>query len=320
MADGFRFGAGPAPEVLSYLEGRGLAPSFDWRDSYGADHAYSFTVAKATQLDVLSEIHSATRKAITEGLPFEAFRKDLAPKLKSMGWWGTRSRLDPLTGEAVATRLGSNRRLKVIYWANTRTAYGAGKWERMQRTKAALPYLVYRLGAAREHRPHHADKENIILAIDDPFWSTWYPPNGWGCVCWVRQITGEEAQSLGGVTEPPEIKTAPWTNKRTGERREIPVGIDPGWDSNPGQTRYRTLAQHLSGALENAPAEIRKAAMRDLVGSQMFRRVQSGALQGRKVFAPAAVVPEVFAQAVGSEARVVFLSTGNPPIFNGVQW
>jgi hypothetical protein len=311
MADGFRFGQGPAPEVLTYLEGRGLANSFDWRDRYGADHAYAFTVAKATQVNVLTEIHGAVTKAIKEGLPFEAFKKDLAPKLKAMGWWGKRQQLDPKTGELVNAQLGSNRRLKVIYWANTRTAYGAGKWERIQRTKAALPYLVYRLGLASEHRPEHAAKENVILPVDDPFWSTWYPPNGWGCVCWVRQITEDEARSLGGVTDPPEIKTRPWTNKRTGEVRQIPEGIDPGWETNPGKERHRTLAAHLAGELDAAPDEIRRAAMRDLVGSQMFRRVVRGDLSAHKVFAPAAVVPEKIARAMGSSTRVAFLSTAD---------
>ncbi|WP_428527139.1 phage minor head protein [Roseibium sp.] len=311
MADGFRFGAGPAPEVLAYLDGRGLSQSFDWRDNYGADHAYAFTVAKATQVEVLSGIHDEVQRAIREGLPFDAFRKSLAPKLKKLGWWGKRAEIDPKTGETVISQLGSNRRLKTIYWANTRTAYGAGKWTRIQRTKAALPYLIYRLGSAREHRPHHADKENIILPVDHPFWTTWYPPNGWGCVCWVRQITQAEAESLGGVTDPPEIATTPWTNKRTGETRDIPVGIDPGWDSNPGKERHRTLAKHLAGHLDAAPDHIRRAAMTDLVGSQAFRRVANGELAGHTVFAPAAVVPESVATAMGSTTRVAFLSTAD---------
>lgn len=311
MADGFRFGAGPAPEVLAYLDGRGLSQSFDWRDNYGADHAHAFTVAKATQVEVLSAIHQEVQQAIREGLPFDAFKKTLAPKLKKLGWWGKRPMVDPKTGETVISQLGSNRRLKTIYWANTRTAYGAGKWTRIQRTKAALPYLIYRLGSAREHRPHHAYKENIILPVDDPFWSTWYPPNGWGCVCWVRQITKAEADSLGGVTERPEVATTPWTNKRTGETREIPVGIDPGWDTNPGKERHRTLAKHLAGHLDAAPDHIRRAAMTDLVGSQAFRRVANGELSGHTVFAPAAVVPQGIAAAMGSSTRIAFLSTAD---------
>lgn len=311
MGDTFRHGAGPAPEVAAYLDGRKLAPSFDWRDIYGEEHAYAFTVAKATQIDVLTAIHTEVEKAIKEGLPLAAFKKNLAPTLKKLGWWGKSEEVDPATGFKKEVLLGSNRRLKTIYWANTRTAYGAGKWARAQRTKAALPYLVYRLGASAEHRPHHVSKENTILPIDHPFWNEWYPPNGWGCNCWVRQISEAEAASLGGVTDAPEVAAKDWLNERSGEVIKIPEGIDPGWQTNPGKARHRTLAQHLSGAIDNAPEHIRKAAMTDLLSSQLFRNVQSGKFADKKIFAPAAIVPQHVAEAMNAHTRVAFLSTSD---------
>lgn len=309
MADNFRFGQGPAPEVISYIEGKSLKPSFHWQDIYGEEHAYAFTVAKATQIDVLSRIHETTLKVIKEGLPFKEFQNTMAADLKAMGWWGKSHEVDPVTDQLRVVQLGSNRRLKTIYWANTRSAYAAGKWTRIQRTKETLPYLLYQLGPAREHRPHHADKENIILRVDDEFWHVWYPPNGWGCVCWVRQITQSEADQLGGISGKPEIPTRNWTNYRTGKTEEIPLGIDPGWNSNPGRARHRTLAKHLGGILDYAPEHIRKAAMTDLVASQLFRQVQSGALTSKKVFAPVAVISENLKEALGTHTRVAFLST-----------
>jgi hypothetical protein len=33
----------------------------------------------------------------------------------------------------------------------------------------------------------------------------------------------------------PKIKTYDWVDKRTGEIKQVPVGIDPGWDINPGK-------------------------------------------------------------------------------------
>ncbi|EFO33231.1 phage Mu protein F like protein [Roseibium sp. TrichSKD4] len=311
MADRFRFGKGPAPEVLSYLDGKTLKPSYHWQDLHGEEHAYAFTVAKADQVAVLTELHEAVEKAIRTGATFEDFKKQLSPKLKSMGWWGKADRIDPKTGDLETVQLGSNRRLKTIYWANTRSAMAAGKWTRFQRTKHALPYLVYRLGVAREHRPHHVARENTILPIDHPFWDTWMPPNGWGCVCWVRQITQAEADSLGGVSETPDIPTRQWVNKRDGSVHQIPEGIDPGWQTNPGKSRHRTLANHLSGKLDTAPPHIRRAAITDLVGSQMFRRVQSGALAGKPVFAPVAMVPETIAEKIGATTRTAFFSTAD---------
>jgi hypothetical protein len=307
MGDKFRFGNGPAPETIEYLDGRQLATSFDWRDVYGAEHAYAFTVAKATQLNVLNTIHAAVNEAIREGIPLKQFQKDLAPKLKKMGWWGKQKQTDPLTGEAKLVQLGSPRRLKTIYWANTRTAYGAGKWTRVQRTKKHLPYLVYRLGPSENHRPHHVAKEDTVLPIDHPFWQTWFPPNGWGCLCWVRQISETEAQQI-GISESPQIPNKSWTNERTGEVLQIPEGIDPGWQTNPGLSRHRTLAKHLAGELENAPQAIRAAAMHDLVHSMPFKKLQKGEFTGDKVFMPAAVAPKAIADHFDSTTRVVFLS------------
>lgn len=309
MADNFRFGQGPAPEVISYIEGKALKPSFDWRDIYGEEHAYAFTVAKATQIDALSQIHEATIKAIKEGTPLKQFQATLGAELKKIGWWGKSHEVDPVTDELRVVQLGSERRLKTIYWANTRSAYAAGKWTRIQRTKEHLPYLLYQLGPAREHRPHHESKENIILPIDDEFWHVWYPPNGWGCVCWVRQITRDEADELGGLSEKPDIPNRTWKNQRTGKTEEIPVGIDAGWNSNAGRARHRTLAKHLGGTLDTAPDHIRKAAMVDLVASQLFRQVQSGALASKKAFAPVAVISQEVKEALGTQTRVAFLSS-----------
>ncbi|WP_068317492.1 phage minor head protein [Polycladidibacter hongkongensis] len=309
MSDTFRFAQGPAPEVAAYLDARTVAASFDWRDIYGQEHAFNFTVAKATQLDVLTELHTATRAAIDQGLPFEAFKKQLAPKLRSMGWWGKQEMDDPQTGERKLVQLGSNRRLKTIYWANTRTAYGAGKWQRAQRTKKALPYFVYRLGVASEHRPHHVAKENVVLPVDHPFWDTWYPPNGWGCNCWLRQITKREAERYGGESTPPQVPMREWTNKRTGEVLQVPEGIDAGWQTNPGKSRAHNLAQHLSGKLDAAPAPLRKAAMHDMLNSQAFKQVQGGAFgTSKEVFVPVAIVPENVAKQMGATTRVALFS------------
>lgn len=38
-----------------------------------------------------------------------------------------------------------------------------------------------------------------------------------------------------GPDPAPDDGTRPWTNPGTGERRQVPVGIDPGWDHNHGE-------------------------------------------------------------------------------------
>jgi len=194
---GYSFDPGPPPEASRFLKNKALKPSFAWEDVEPEEHAVAFTVAKAMQLDVLEDIRAEVQRALDEGRTLEQFRKDLKPKLVAAGWWGRQTMTDPDTGEVREVQLGSPRRLRTIYDANLRSARAAGQWERIQRTKKLRPYLVYELGPSERHRADHAAKRGLVLPADDPFWETWFPPNGWGCKCRVRQIGRSEAERLG---------------------------------------------------------------------------------------------------------------------------
>ena len=53
-----------------------------------------------------------------------------------------------------------------------------------------------------------------------------------------RRIVRLRARSCRMIDET-EIRTREWTNRLTGETRSVPVGIDPGWDYNPGAAHVR---------------------------------------------------------------------------------
>lgn len=260
----FTFPTDPPPEVLEYFRAKKLKPGFDHRDVWRQEHATAFTVAKAMELDVLQALYDALDAAIADGQTYQSFKKGLQPKLQQLGWWGRKDATDPLTGEVREVQLGSPRRLKTIYNANLRTARAAGQWDRIERTKKLRPYLLYRLGPSREHRLDHLRWDGLILPVDHPFWQTHYPPNGWGCKCYVRQISQREYDRLTStgkyMTTAPEIKKRDWVNKRTGEVEQVPEGIDPGWDTNPGQARRQTLENHLQGKMNALPQVVQKAA------------------------------------------------------------
>ena len=67
-------------------------------------------------------------------------------------------------------------------------------------------------------------------------------------------------QSL--VKDAPVIETAPWKD-RAGNIHQVPVGIDPGWDYNPGKAalRAKNLEQVTADKLAAASAPIRGAAV-----------------------------------------------------------
>ncbi|MCC5807231.1 MAG: hypothetical protein JJU00_12985 [Opitutales bacterium] len=233
---------GPVPrEALAYFRAKGYRPAFDYRDVWRQEHAAAFTVAKAMEMDVLTSIRGELDRALADGRTFRDFKRDLTPTLQKLGWWGRAPVTDPQTAGTAEAQLGSPRRLKTIYDANLRTARAAGQWERAQRTKRALPYLLYLQSTAEERRPEHEAKVGTILPIDDPFWDEWMPPNGWGCKCAVRQLTESEARRRGGVSPTPRIPRDTYTNTRTGRTERVPRGIDPGWNTNPGKDRLGHL-------------------------------------------------------------------------------
>ncbi len=300
----YAFSPGPPPDVSEFFRNKTVRPSFSFEDVEPAEHAVQFTVAKAMNIDVLEAIQSALQKAIDEGVPYSQFSKDLKPRLRKMGWWGVDEQVDPLTGKVRKVQLGSPRRLKTIYRANIQSARAAGQWDRIERTKRALPYLVYLLGPSERHRPSHAIKSGMVLPVDDPFWQTWYPPNGWGCKCYVRQVTKREADEI-GVSDSPEIPMRDVFNKRTGEIKRIPSGIDPGWETNPGIYRQKQMERFLAGKLDGTAPVVAHVAARDMAMSWRAQRIHDG---GAKGAVPIAMLPDQLANAVGSKTRVVHYS------------
>jgi uncharacterized protein with gpF-like domain len=236
-------------DALEYFRAKGIKVGFDHRDVWAEEHATSWTVAKAMRLDILEAIRSHVDEMIESGQTFAQFKRELQPLLEKLGWWGRGELLDPLSGETREVQLGSPRRLRTIYDVNLRQAHAAGQWQRIERTRATQPYLVYQLGPSREHRPEHVGWAGIILPADHPWWQSHFPPNGWGCKCWVRQISKREAERLTAtgqyMTEAPDLGMQEYINQRTGQVVSVPKGIEPGWDYNPGAVSRKARAQQL---------------------------------------------------------------------------
>lgn len=272
---GFDFPGPPPAEALEFFRAKKLKPGFDHRDTWKEEHQAAFTVAKAMQVDILGDIRSALDDALANGKTFEQFQKELQPILAAKGWWGIGTEFDPVTGQPREVQLGSPRRLRTIYETNVRQARSAGREERLQRTKATHPYAIYEVGPSENHRADHLSWHGVCLPIDDPWWDTHTPMNGWGCKCTKRAISKAVFDRLqrAGIPDPtapqivnakglptghrerrtikiqttaPKVKYRDWLNKRTGEIVKVPKGIDPGFDYNPGSAgRQAALDEQL---------------------------------------------------------------------------
>lgn len=244
----------PPKESLDWFKAKGLKPAFDYRDVWKEEQGNAFTVAKMLNADLLSEVRQLVEQALAEGQTYQQFAAAIKPALVKSGWWGIQEMVDPQTGDSRPVQLGSEARIRTIYKTNMRTARAAGQWQRIERTKRAMPYLIYALGPAREHRALHVSWEGVCLPVDDPWWNSHMTPNGWGCHCHVRQISKFEYGKLQGDSdikfEAPDDGTKEWMNKRTGEVETLPAGIDPGWNYNPGKGRQNALKTDLAAKEE----------------------------------------------------------------------
>lgn len=244
----------PPREAIEYFRSKGLAPAlsrFDWRDHWREDHARAFVVAKAMQEDVLTAIRAEVDLALAEGRTFEQFASDLEPKLKAFGWWGKQLQRDPLTGEVREVQLGSRNRLRVIFDTNLRTSYAAGRWQRIWRTRAAFPYLEYRQIDRPTKREDHTRFDGLIRPVEDPIWKRIFPPNGWFCGCYVRQVNDRVLEREGKTVSPPfDLDARAYENRRTGETELLPEGVHPGFDTNPGAVWRNLGARHAASDLD----------------------------------------------------------------------
>lgn len=80
-------------------------------------------------------------------------------------------------------------------------AESAEKWEIIQEEKEIFPLLQYQTVGDDRVRPEHRQWDNIIRAVNDPFWDTRYPPNGFLCRCKVIQLRDGNITPLTGVPQ-----------------------------------------------------------------------------------------------------------------------
>jgi hypothetical protein len=248
-------------EALTYLKNKNLKPAFSYKDVWHEEHATAFTVAKAMQLDVLSDLHTAVVDAMEQGQSFESFKKNIKPILQQKGWWGKKEMADPLTGKTVNARLGSDRRLQTVYRVNMRSAYQKGQYDRTMASDLH-PYLMYRIGPSVHHREEHVSWDGLILPKDDPWWDNHFPQKGWNCKCYTRAVTearkkqyeengiptaprldGTGGGNVPAKTQTPPVKYKTYFNERKGTVEQVPDGIDPAFNWNQGKASRMEAAK-----------------------------------------------------------------------------
>lgn len=288
----------PFDEAIRFFRNKLNIKTERWDELRGYMHAQKFTVAGATKGTVLQDIRDAVDDALANGTTINDFRKKFDETVAKNGW--------NFHGER-------GWRTRVIFDNNIRSAHAAGRWEqivrRQRQIQARTPdetlYLVYETAGDQRVRQQHRAWNRIIRPVDDPFWDTHYPPNGYGCRCIVRTLTSRQLERRGlkptTDNELPEILMERRINRRTGEiYPPTPAGIDVGWGHNvgkaawfpsPGRFTDPTIGHHIAAAA---------------VASPDFEQFVQGEVEG---FAPVGHIDDTLAAAIGSTAREVRLSS-----------
>ena len=112
------------------------------------------------------------------------------------------------------------------YRTAVQVAESASQYRQLRKSADTLPYWVYRTVGDGQVRPEHAALDGLTLPASDPEWGKIYPPNDWGCRCWVDAILAEEFD--GDIAEERQkvqtfMTSAEW-------KRATAQGCEPGRD------------------------------------------------------------------------------------------
>lgn len=267
----------PPAEAIAFFERKGLKISWDWQEVWRHANTRAFTVAKLTRLDVLTDIYNALDEDLKQGGAFPQFLDKMQPLLMAKGWWGQREQTNRMTGEIRKVTYGTPWRLETIYETNMQSAFMAGRYAGMMAATDTAPYWEYSAIMDSRTRPQHAALNGLVFRYDDPFWTAWYPPNGFRCRCRVIPRTdiarrrGDFAVSNGEG----RMESATHSVKKsdgkvakiavTGYKNPITGKLmtpDAGFDYNPGASADR-LNKLYSDRVDAAPAALRAKAKRD---------------------------------------------------------
>lgn len=217
---GVQFDVAPLPnqEAIVHFKDKVLLDSRSYLDVLAHEHAIAFVVAGMADADLLAETKAAIQSALDSGSNFNAFKRRLKPYLTAKGWLSKDSKT-------------ASRRLRLIYHTNLHTAYAAGQWQRIQKTKEFLPYLQYMPSVSENPRLSHKRYYDLVRPVDDAIWQQISPPNSYNCKCWVKQLTKRQAQKV-GISEETPLEMVDYENPKTGEKSQVPAGIDPSFNHN----------------------------------------------------------------------------------------
>lgn len=96
--------------------------------------------------------------------------------------------------------------LKAEYNQAIASSQASAAWIDAQKSKEQFPKMRYETVGDRNVRPAHQVLNGIIKPLEDGFWDTHYPPNGWQCRCEAVKVLGSARTTTSkGWPAPPKM-------------------------------------------------------------------------------------------------------------------
>lgn len=293
----FVFGLEPK-QAIEYLHQKKLLASKVFKSElFDSALARATTISKLSSLEMTRDIYESMEKARREGKSFNEWKKTLTAEFERKGWVyghdkaisrGIDGKLlaDPKTGE----HFGTPRRLNTIYRTNMQQAYSAARYQRYMENVDNRPYWQYSAVGDQRTRPAHQALNGKIYRYDDPFWATFYPPNGFNCRCTVIALSDRDLKRKGidevGSSEALLVK-AKRPKDKLGNQEEtigfkLPDGTvrlaDKGFDYNVGRLTYKP---NLDLYPEKLAHQFAKAEMAGGEFKQAFKKLEEAVNQAK---------------------------------------
>lgn len=270
----FAIGVEPKQAIEFLRQKKMLASKVLVKEMHDSALARATTIARLTSLDMTKDIYQSLETAMREGKGFHTWKKELVSEFERKGWIlgkepsirGIDGHLlaDPKTGEY----FGTPRRLNTIYRVNMQSAYSAARYQRLRDNVDNRPYWQYSAVGDARTRPAHLALSGKVYRYDDPFWATFYPPNGFNCRCTVIAL-GERDLKRRGMDKPDDSSEFLVEVERPADKqgnREKTVGFklpdgtvrvtDKGFDYNVGRFNYKPNLDLYPEKLAHAFAKI----------------------------------------------------------------
>ena len=198
-------------EAIAAAVARGVVlPEIYYQELKGIARQLSFSIAGHASMDELQAVKDSLDKAMGEGLSF--------------GEWKVL---------AAAMDLGlPEYRLENIFRTNLQGNYMRGKAQQFHENKDNRPYLLYDSINDSRTRPAHLAMDGTIRAVDDQFWATHFPPNGFRSILPDQRVSGHAILGLKARYSGPAVEIIGKSGGRFSVTAQHPVLTGRGWVSS----------------------------------------------------------------------------------------